>query len=333
METKTKQQEMYLCAGIDVSKDTLDVHYNNARGEHHLKVENNLKGYRQLLKLVGKDYHYVMESTGPYCLNVAFYLKQKECKVSVENALVVKRFIQMNKERNKSDRKDAKWIFQYGVLQRPKEWNQPTRIYLECVQLQSAIEMLTRQYTMIGNLLHSMEHTPVQSKQTAKVLHTQHKQIHKQISILEKELTKNIQSWVPEQLENLLTIPGMGKRTASQLIVFTDGFSKINNYRQLISLAGLSPREFNSGTSVRARVRICKMGGVQIRKLLYMCSMTAIKNNKTCKQLYERIKAKGKNGKLALIAVCNKLLKQAFAIAKNGTRYNENYISTILVND
>ncbi|MGZ4089089.1 MAG: IS110 family transposase [Bacteroidia bacterium] len=180
---------------------------------------------------------------------------------------------------------------------------------------------------MIGNLLHSMEHTPIQSKQTAKVLLSHHKQINKQITILEQELNQKIQSWVPEQLENLVSIPGMGKRTASQLIVFTDGFTKIDNYRQLISLAGLSPREFSSGTSVRSRVRICKMGGSQVRKLLYMCSMTAIKKNKACKDLYERIRAKGKNGKLALIAVCNKLLKQAFAIAKSGTKYNENHMS------
>jgi transposase len=323
---KTQRKELTLCAGIDVSKDTLDVHYNNLAGEHHVKFLNNLTGHQQLLDLVGKDHHYVMESTGPYCLKLAFFLKQKGCKVSIENALVVKRFIQMNKERNKNDKKDARWIFQYGILQSPKEWCQPSNIYLECLQLQNAIEMLTRQYTMIGNLMHSMEHTPVQDKQTFKVLSSQNKQISKHIIKLEEELDRKIISWVPEQLESLLSIPGMGRRTASQLIIFTDGFSKIENYRQLISLAGLSPREFTSGTSVRSRVRICKMGGSDIRRLLYMCSMTAIKKNKACKELYERIKAKGKNGKLALIAVCNKLLKQAFAIVTRGVKYEENYV-------
>jgi transposase len=325
METKTK--ELYLCAGIDVSKDTLDVHYNNSDGEHYLKVSNNIIGHQHLLKLIGKTHHFVMESTGPYCLKLAFFLKQKDCKVTVENALVIKRFIQMNKERNKSDKKDAKWIFQYGVLQQPKEWSQPTKIYMECVQLQSAIEMLTRQYTMIGNLLHSMEYTPIQDKQTTKVLNAQLKYIQNNIAKLECELNLKIESWVPDQLENLLSIPGMGKRTVTQLIIFTDGFTKINNYRQLISLAGLSPKEFSSGTSVKGRIRICKMGGSQIRKLLYMCSMTAIKKNKACKELYERMKSKGKNGKLALIAVCNKLLKQAFSIATRGVKYQENYIS------
>jgi len=63
-----------------------------------------------------------------------------------------------------------------------------------------------------------------------------------------------------------------------------------------------------------------------------MCSFTACKNNKGCKALYERIVAKGKSKKLALIAVCNKLLKQAFAIAKSGLKYDENYRSVLVQN-
>ncbi|PZW38742.1 hypothetical protein LX95_02405, partial [Mesonia algae] len=50
------------------------------------------------------------------------------------------------------------------------------------------------------------------------------------------------------------------------------------------------------------------------------------KHNKACKEIYERIVAKGKSKKLALIAVANKLLKQAFAIAKSGLPYDENYV-------
>ena len=63
-----------------------------------------------------------------------------------------------------------------------------------------------------------------------------------------------------------------------------------------------------------------------------MCSFTACKNNKACKALYDRIVAKGKSKKLALIAVCNKLLKQAFAIAKSGLNYDETYRSTLVKN-
>ena len=61
------------------------------------------------------------------------------------------------------------------------------------------------------------------------------------------------------------------------------------------------------------------------QNLLFMCSFTACKHNKACKQMYDRIVAKGKSKKLALIAICNKLLKQAFAIAKSGLMYDDTY--------
>lgn len=324
---KTNTNDLTLCVGIDVSKDTMDVYYNNSLGEHHLKVLNNLQGFKQLIQVIGKEHHYVMETTGPYYLKLAFYLKRLGCKVSVENSLIIKRFIQMNGERNKNDKKDARWIFRYGQLQNPKEWEIPSEVYMESIQIQNAIALLTKQRTMTGNLLHSMEQMPVPEKTSMKVLVKHLAVIDKELNKLEEDLLSKIQTWVPDQLENLLSIPGLGKRTASQLIIFTDGFSKVDNYRQLISMAGLSPKEFSSGTSVKKRIRICKMGGSGLRNLLYMCSMSAIKKNKACRELYERIKAKGKNGKLALIAVCNKLLKQAFAIAKSGMSYKENYSS------
>jgi len=72
------------------------------------------------------------------------------------------------------------------------------------------------------------------------------------------------------------------------------------------------------------------MGNPKLRKLLFMCSFNACKYNRACKALYERIVAKGKSKKLALIAtVCNKLLKQAFAIVKNGIPYDENFVSRL----
>ena len=63
-----------------------------------------------------------------------------------------------------------------------------------------------------------------------------------------------------------------------------------------------------------------------------MCSFNACKQNKACRELYERIVAKGKRKQLVLIAVCSKLLKQAFALAKSGLIYDGNYKSTLVKN-
>ena len=109
------------------------------------------------------------------------------------------------------------------------------------------------------------------------------------------------------------------------LLLFAGGFARLDTYRQLIAKAGLSPREHASGTSVRGKARITKMGGALLRGKLFVCSFSAKKSNAACNALYERLVAKGKNGKVALIAVCNKLLKQAFAIVKSGVPYQANF--------
>ena len=139
---------------------------------------------------------------------------------------------------------------------------------------------------------------------------------------MEGKIETLIKEWDKEQYENLTSIPGVGKRTAALLMIQTDGFKKVDNYRQLISMVGTAPREFRSGSSVRGKVRICKMGGKDIRSVMYLGAMSATIHNPACKALYERLTAKGKNGKLAMIAVLNKLLKQSYAIAKSGKKFD-----------
>ena len=101
------------------------------------------------------------------------------------------------------------------------------------------------------------------------------------------------------------------------LLLFAKGFTQMRTYRQLTAKAGLCPREYSSGTSVRGKSRITRMGGGLICSKLFVCSFPAKKTNAACKALYDRFVAEGKNSKLALVAVCNKLLKQACAIVKS----------------
>ncbi|CAM1352762.1 transposase (fragment) [Tenacibaculum halocynthiae] len=133
-------------------------------------------------------------------------------------------------------------------------------------------------------------------------------------------------------LTRLETIPGIGKKTAIMLVVLTDGFERFTSGSELCSYSGLTPIIRQSGSSVKGRARISKIGNVKLRNLLFMCSFNACKYNKSCRELYQRIVAKGKSKKLALIAVCNKLLKQAFAIAKSGLIYDETYRNTLVKN-
>lgn len=104
-----------LVCGIDVSKLTVDVYYNDSSGkEHYLKLSNDHEGHLQLISTLGVERTYVMESSGPYYMRLAFTLKNKGADVRVGNPIVIKRFIQMRMERNKSDKKDAKWIYRFA---------------------------------------------------------------------------------------------------------------------------------------------------------------------------------------------------------------------------
>jgi transposase len=113
------------------------------------------------------------------------------------------------------------------------------------------------------------------------------------------------------------------------MIVLSDGFKKFESAKQFTCYIGMSPVEKRSGSSVRGRSGISKQGNPKLRNLLFMCSFNACKSNKACRELYERIVAKGKSKKLPLIAVANKLMKQAFAIAKSGLIYDPEFRSTL----
>ncbi len=74
------------------------------------------------------------------------------------------------------------------------------------------------------------------------------------------------------------------------------------------------------------------MGNARLRNLLFLCSFNACKYNRACRALYERLVAKGKSKMLALIAVCNMLLKLAYEVIKNQKPYDENYRSVLIKN-
>ncbi len=322
--------ESKLIAGIDVSKDTLDVVYLGKKGLVHKVFKNTPEGHLRILKTIGNNVHYVMESSGPYYLGLAIRLSMQGVRVSVENGLKVKRYIQMKGERNKSDKKDAYHIYHYGLEQELKQWKRPSDNQLKCRQLLTTMELYSKQRVMLKNLLHSIEHQPIQDKDQLRSLKRMLKNLENETSKLEKSLDAKIASWAPDQYKNLQTIPGIGKKISAVLIVKTDAFEKVDNYRQLISLAGMAPKEYQSGSSVHKRVRICKMGGKKIRNSMYLASMTAIRYNQPCIAMFTRMKEKGKNGKVAMIAVANKLLKQSFAIAKSGVPFSQNYQNEII---
>lgn len=311
-----------LIFGIDISKDSFDV-YSSKHG--YQSFTNDQLGFKGLAKCLDKASYCVMEATGCYHQQLAMFLYQKGFFVSVVNPLVIKRFIQMKLRRIKTDKSDAFMIHTYSCEQSLVKWAPEEAYIVKSKELLSLIQVYSRQSTALKNKLHSLESRGVKKCIMTHSLKRQLIQIKKEINLLETELETLITSNESQLLARLKTIPGIGKKTAILLMVSTSNFANFESYKQISSYVGLAPNERSSGSSIRGKTRISKTGDGLLRNHLFMCSFTASIHNPQCKALYERIVSKGKSKKLALIAVCNKLIKQAFGIARSGLNYDPNY--------
>jgi len=299
--------------GIDISKDTFDV--MDSSGNHY-QFFNKTSDFSKFLKLLNRHSHCVMEATGYYHYRLAYFLKSHNVSVSVENPLSIKRFIQMKLSRIKTDKSDAKMICLYGLECDLKLWTGYNRHQLQCLQCIRLVDFYTKQCTALKNKIQAEEILGIPCKMVLRSLKRSLRIIQKEKLVVEASLTAMIENEYWEIITKLQTIPGIGPKTAFMLVVQTDGFKRFQTSGQLCSFCGLTPVIRQSGSSFRGRTRISKMGNTKLRNLLFLCSFTACKSNKACNNLYERLINKGKSKKLALIAVCNKLLRQAFAIAK-----------------
>jgi len=278
--------------GIDISALVFDV--TDSDGNYY-QFKNTEFGFKKFTKLLDNTSHCVMEATGYYHYQLAYHLLESGIKVSVENPLSVKRFIQMGLSKVKTDKSDSKRICAYAEQVELKLWQGNTKEEIVCLQIVRALSVYTKQTTMLKNKLHGESVLGNPSKVVVTSLKRSLRQLQREMQLLEDKLLILVKESHQDLFTRLKTIPGIGPKTAIMLVVLTGGFDRFNSASEL-------------------------------------CSFNACKYNKACRDLYERIVAKGKSKKLALIAVCNKLLKQAFAIAKSGLIYDGEYKSTLVKN-
>lgn len=316
---------MTICyVGIDIAKATFTVAIPQPeKGFQDYNLTNNQDGFAQLLALLSPLSHCVMEASGPYYLPLASYLDQQGHSLSVINPLVVRRFSQMRLRRAKTDKADARLLSEFGVNQTPSRWQAPARLMSQLAQLQTLLDQYIKQRTALRNQQESFQGSGVPNPGLAASLEKSLAHLQEQIKELETQLDNLAKTHHADMYANLQTIPGIGRKTALCLVVITQGFSRFNSAKELASFVGLAPRVFSSGTSVKGKGHICKLGNGRIRQLLYMASMQAKKGNPACKALYDRLVCGGKPKMVALIAVAHKLVRQCFVVGSKGVKFDK----------
>lgn len=123
----------------------------------------------------------------------------------------------------------------------------------------------------------------------------------------------------------LVSIPGIGRATIAVILAELDNLEKFNHVRQLVAFIGLAPKETLSGSSIKGKPRLCKVGQARLRKALYMPALVSIQCNPVMIAFYNRLKGKDKNGKVIVCAIMRKLVHIIFRILKSGKMFDPNY--------
>lgn len=123
----------------------------------------------------------------------------------------------------------------------------------------------------------------------------------------------------------LTSIVGIGTVTATGFILTTHAFTDGKTAKQFACYAGVAPFPYQSGSSVRGRTRVSPMADKQMKTLLHLSAMTAIRAKGELRDYYQRKVGEGKNKMAVLNAVRNKLIGRAYAVVSKNQEYDKTY--------
>lgn len=314
--------------GIDIAKNTFVAAYPQLKGYQTQTYTNDVKGVKKFIgSLTSEDHHCVLEATGNYGTLLLYMLCGQNVAVSLVNPKQIKHFARMMMTVTKTDDVDARLIALYGEKMHPAVYKMPSEAVILMKQKKVVLRQLKKQLTSFSNLKGSFSVLPQTDKNSLRTLNKTTEFLKKQIMALEADITTIANQEFAKQIKSLTSVKGIGVTLATSLIISTGGFTLFENAKQLSRYIGICPTYQQSGTSINVKGTINRNGDADLRSLLYIASWSAIRYNQACRESYQRLKAKGKPSKVALIAVANKLVRQAFAICKAETVYLDGYNS------
>ena len=311
--------------GIDVSKLWLDIAvFKPTDGfVYQTRIDNNVKSIRNFLRDLKKhlraeitEHMFCMEHTGKYGHAFLAASVLEKAKVWVELPIQIKR--SQGLVRGKTDRWDAARIAQYAYRFADKAafWKPADKTIQDLKDLQAKRNILVKTHSQLSqeNKKDPFFKKPLLAlKQSIQAIELKMEQLVEQ-----NEVTNN-------QYELLKTVPGIGKQTALALIIVTNGFTRLTESRKLSCYSGLAPFPYQSGSSVKGRTRVSKMGDKKLKVLLNLSAWNAIRSITAFKDYFNRKVSEGKHKMSVINAVRNKLIALTLAVIKRNSPYEKTY--------
>lgn len=292
---------------VDIAKSSLRLQSQSIG----MDIENNEPGFKELLAHIKTfpDPLIVMEATGGYEQPLMRFLIKNEVAMVLVNPARVRSFAASEGQKAKTDHIDAEVLLLFARNKKLRSMPTPAPHQIQLTELMDRRDQLSGEIAREKNRLEKQpQHTQSSIKKVMRLLEKERGAIEKRIETLIRAHAK-----MASASEAMQGVAGVGKVTAWNLLTYLPEMTTINR-NQLVALAGLAPYNRDSGKTNRKR-KICA-GRAKVRKCLYMATMTAAIHNDHIKTYVERLRAKGKPYRCAIVAAMRKLLLHLQSILK-----------------
>lgn len=312
--------------GIDVAKAHVDVAVLGAKLQAQ-RFDNEAEAHSALaaaLKPLGVAL-VVMEATGGYEAALACALQAAGLPVAVVNPRQARDFAKSMGRLAKTDRIDARMLAEFaGVLVRRDDLTSLIRPVTD-EQQRALAAMVTRRRQLVAMMLSERQRLPLAIAVVRPSIEAMIEAIRKQLDDVEGQMVGHVQTHYAELDRLLRSASGIGPVASATLIAELPELGRLNR-REIAALVGVAPMANDSGNA-RGR-RYVQGGRFEIRRVLYMATLTAARHNPAIKAFYDRLKAAGKLPKVALVACMRKLLTTLNAMVKTNTPWDKSFHGT-----
>jgi transposase len=339
--TTTLNPLVKLSIGLDISKDKFNACLNFRSSDGQIrrlssKEFGNRKGGFDALQTwvkrftpkgyAGLPCTFVMEATGVYYENLAYYLDEAGHSVSVQLASNVKHFGKSFNTKSKTDEIDAEILAQMGIERALDKWEKPTPFWRSMRTLCRERVALIEEKTVISNQLHALKSAHQTNEKTLARLEALLDFMKKQVKEIEKQMREmaTADAEVNEKITNVCTIKGVEMVTALTIVAECNGFANFHSKAQLVSYAGYDVVQTESGT-MKKKTYISKKGNRFIRRALHFPAQVAIQRTQEFKDYANRIIDNTKIKMKGAVAIQRKLLILIYKLFTKNEAYQENY--------
>ena len=238
--------------------------------------------------------------------------------MSVVNPRRIHGYADSQLQRTKTDPADAALIARFGTREEPQPWEPPAAAESRLQELTRAKQALQKKTRPPNRLKEAGDETVRQTYRESL------EEIDGKIEELEGEIQEQVEENqnLGGRVSLLRTIPGVGLQTAAIVVSEPRSLGRVESAREAAAYAGVVPSHHESGTSVRGRPRMSKVGNARLRRAPYFPAMSALQCNSAVKALGDRLKERGKKKMVVLGAAMRELLHICYGVLKSGHAFD-----------